>query len=274
MKRRHYLSKREREHVASEYCRNRLYKHLRPLAQRIDEHAEYFSLSPEDLFYHVVHTLDTLWGEMDDAELYCSGLWHELRGHFAENIDCGEPDLRLAATLVVSTTANLLLLDSRGSYWGEREALTSSTKEAAYELRETVEAIIEDTLFREEVATDLKIWLMEYKSDETCLSDVLSDKIQALREMTHLTGIENQEEVVEQLKPFFLGNKDWAEDFLMKIHAKDDPFVIEEIESRLKMKPMKMRIIHKSSLWKILHDNDLYHASSVNFSTMLKNRGY
>lgn len=277
MKRNHYLSRREREAVGSEFGRNRLYLHLRTLAMQADAGAEYFSLAGEDLLYHVAYSLDSLlelMAQSEEAVLYCRGLWQELRMHFAEHVECGESDLRLAATLVVGTLANLLFLGNRARFWLVRDALVMGAREGDAELRERMEQTLTDVLYRDAVAHDLELWMQQYVGSDVSLSDEIADIVENVRNAATLGGIDNQEEIIEKLKAYFWNDQGMAEAFLYRIHGQDDQTVIETIAEMVNHKPQQMQRKPKKGLWQILHDYRLYNASNVNFSNLLKNRGY
>lgn len=278
MKRNHYLSRKEREAVGSEFGRNRLYLHLRTLAMQADAGAEYFSLSGEDLLYHVAYSLDSLLEllaeDEEEAVLYCRNLWQELRIHFAERVECGESDRHRAATLVVGTLANLLFIGNRARYWSVHDALVMGAREGDAEMRERMEQVLTDVLYRDSVAQDLELWMQQYVRDGMCLSDQIADIVENVRNAATLGGIDNQEEIVDKLKAFFWNDQDKAEAFLYRIHGQDDLTVIETIAEMVNHKPKQILCKQKKGLWTILHDHGLYNASTVNFSNLLKERGY
>ncbi len=278
MKRNHYLSRREQDAVGSEFGRDKLYMHLRSLALKADADAEYFSLSGEDLLYHVTYSLDSMLELLaeceEDAIQYCRDLWQELRIHFAERVECDERDRRQAATLVVGTLANLLFIGNRARYWRLRDALVMGAREGDAEMRERMELILTDVLYRDTVAHDLEVWMQQYAMTDLCMSDELASLVEKVRSAANLGGIDHQEEIIDKLKTYFWDNRDKAEAFLYKIHGKDDMTVIETIAEMVNHKPKQILCKQKKGLWTILHDHGLYNASSVNFSNLLKERGY
>ncbi len=243
-----------------------------------DAGAEYFSLSGEDLLYHVTYSLDTLLELLaeneEEAVLYCRDLWQELRMHFAEQEECGEGDRNRAATLVVGTLANLLFIGNRARYWSVRDALVMGAREGDTELRERIEQTLTDVLYRDSVVHDLALWMQQYVSSDMCLSDEIATMVEDVRSAATLSGIDDQEEIVDKLKAYFWNDQDKAVTFLYRIHGQDDQTVIETIAEMVNHKPQQMQRKQKKGLWRILHDYGLYNASDVNFSNLLKDRGY
>lgn len=278
MKRNHYLSRREQDAVGSKFGRDKLYLHLRSLALQADAEAEYFSLSGEDLLYHATYSLDTMLELLveseEEAVLYCRDLWQELRMHFAERVECGESDRRRAATLVVGTLANLLFIGNRARYWRQCDALVMGAREGDVEMRERMELVLTDVLYRDTVAHDLEVWMLQYAMADVCMSDEIAALVEKVRSTADLDGIDNQEEIIDKLKTYFWDDRDKAEAFIYKIHGKDDMMVIETIAEMANHKPKQILCKQKKGLWTILHDHGLYNASSVNFSNLLKQRGY
>lgn len=278
MKRNHYLSRREQDAVGFKYGRDKLYVHLRSLALQADAEAEYFSLSGVDLLYHVTYSLDSLLELLADCEeeaiQYCRDLWQELRMHFTERAECDERDHRRAATLVVGTLANLLFIGNRAKYWRLCDALVMGAREGDAEMRECMEIVLNDVLYRDTVAHDLEVWMQQYAMADVCMSDEIASLVEKVRGAADLGGIDNQEEIIDKLKTYFWDDRDMAEAFLYKIHGKDDMTVIETIAEMVNHKPKQILCKQKKGLWTILHDHGLYHASAVNFSNLLKDRGY
>lgn len=278
MKKKHYLSKKEEERIASKYSRNRLYCQLRPLALRVEELSQRFSLSAADLFYHVSFTLDTLLELATDEEGnvtdYCTNLWYELRSHFAEKIDCDDSDHELAASLVVCATSNVLVIGNRGRYWDVCDTFMQSMKMSAPELREKLESVIEDVMYEEDAYDRLHDWMVTYTIIDGCLSDKIADEIFKAREGEASSQIENADELVAKLKYWFWDDVDATNDFINRVYGRSDEVVISEIVRLFSSKPPKILKKNKKRLHEVLNGYKIYNATSVNFSNHLKEKGW
>lgn len=279
MRKNHYLPREENEDVGSEFRRERLYLHLRAVAMHAEALAQSFALTAEELLYHVTFSLDTLLEQRAECEeealIGGRNLWQELRLHFGERDEAvSEADGRLAATLIVGTTANLLSLCHRAKYWTLREALETGAKEGDAALRERVEEVLTRVLYDEQAAHDLELWMREYERTERCLSDDIAACIEQVRQATHLHTLANEAQIVEELKVFFWNEPAEAEAFLHKIHGQDDLTVIATIAEWVNARQPRMQKKNKAQLWRVLHDHQLYGASQVNFSHLLRERGW
>jgi len=274
MKKKHYLSRNEAELVAKEYNRDQLFLRLRSLALRLQDSNRCFTLSAEDLFYHTICSVDDIIEKTNDTEademLYCQDLWQELRCLFAEKIECDDADCRYAATLVVCATENILTIGNRARYSHQCNALIHSTKEADWDSRSRIEPMICDVLYEEEAFRSLQRWMCDYDRSENCLSDDITQRIEQLRKENPVQSIDDEDEIVTKLLPFFWNDRDEAESFLSRIHGQPDLATIEIIVELVKGR--KMTICNKKQLWTILHDYNLYGSSTVNFSNLLAKR--
>ncbi len=278
MKRKHYLSRKEEELVGSKCKGDYLFGQLRSLALRAERLSGCFSLSPSDLFYHVVCSLDSLVEKITDDEedemQYSRDLWQELRSHFAENVDCEEADVELAATLVVCTLYNLLIIGNRAKYDSVVKVLRRGAKEVADGQREQMEKIIDEVLYADKVAEGVRVWMVSYAASDVCLSDEIGSMIISEREVGGVSGVEDSEELVGKLKGYFWNDVGETEKFVNSIYGKDDFTVIDTISGLVNARRPKMLKKNKSALWRILHEYNIYQASQVNFSNQLMKKGY
>ena len=79
----------------------------------------------------------------------------------------------------------------------------------------------------------------------------------------------SQNEIVEQLTPIFWGDKEEAEDFLLRIQGMKP----KQITDLVKLLVSKKKIIEermRRELWKVLNDNGLYGPSESNWNQQLK----
>lgn len=274
MKKKHYLSESEAELVAKDYSRDQLYLRLRSLALRLQDSNRSFTLTAEDLFYHTIYSVDEIIDKTNDTEademLYCHDLWQELKCRFSDKIECDDADCKYAATLVVCATENILTIGNRARYSHQCNALMQSAKEADRDNRLQIEPMIRDVLYEAEAYGSLQRWMYDYEMSENYLSDDITQRIEQFRKDHPARGIDDEEEIVTKLLPFFWNESDEAESFLSRIHGQPDMAVIEVIVELHKGR--KMIISSKKRLWTILHDHNLYRATSVNFSNLLSKR--
>ena len=106
----HVWHQSEIREVESEYGDHILLKSLRPASIVIGNQAEGFSLSPAELFYHAIHSLDRIKETADKPERldYCKLLCQDIKSYINERIEATETDMNKASCLVALSVGQCL----------------------------------------------------------------------------------------------------------------------------------------------------------------------
>lgn len=179
----HVWHQSEIREVESEYGDHILLKSLRPASIVIANQAESFSLSPAELFYHAIHSLDRIKETADKPERldYCKLLCQDIKSYINERIEATETDMNKASCLVALSVGQCLYGIDRNTYHEEILALFAAAKDA----NEDVCLIIMNNLNRianENHNERIKLWLSDYIVSDSFISDDIEDKIMSLRE--------------------------------------------------------------------------------------------
>ena len=168
----HLWAESEIQEVGYKYQENLLYQSLRPIALKISPLTQ-VSLSPEELFYHTLFSLDDLKG---NQSFNCDMLWDELYDYLSQRCNAEEEIENMASSVVMSVAYALSVLDPL-KYYSEITALIYSLKGTkAVEMSQRLRV-----LENEDKNQDLKQWLSEYMNKDSYLSEEIEDLVNQIR---------------------------------------------------------------------------------------------
>lgn len=172
MRKSHLWAENEIQEVGYKYRDNLLLQSLRPIALKISPLTQ-VSLSPEELFYHTLFSLDDLKG---NQSFNCNMLWDELYDYLSQRCNAEEEIENMASSVVMSVAYALSVLDHL-KYYSEITTLVHSLKgtktiEMSHLLR---------VLENEENNQDLKQWLSDYMCEESYISEEIEELVNQIR---------------------------------------------------------------------------------------------
>lgn len=224
MARKHQLSKSESQAIASNFISNPLRQQLQDIVDKWNCEADGFSLTTEEVFYHVIRTLDEIWRISDPNErrTYCKRFQARLQNHLADQVETERKDLERAVALVVGAVSqSLFVVDSFG-YIDEIAILKASTP-LRNDLNEAFRCWITG-----EHAKELRNWLTAYRNSPQCISAEIEKVVLNIRtnitehiklatpmdlskldtsHMTHLTIVGDNATNIEHVEHYHEANK-------------------------------------------------------------------
>lgn len=277
MRKGRFLSERERDAIAAQYRRDNLYDLMRQIAPEAEELTRDYqhALSPEDLFYLVAEVLDLCFEQDDPHDSFAiseaEGEWLRVKQKLRLDSNMNDDELVAAATLVVITARECL---KNADLWRYRDLITGLANGVLSHDSEGGLRLM--PLVSQQCQTDSNLtrytsWHKQYILADTWLSDDLESLLLEVRKSEpNQTPIEYEDEIIQELLPFFRGDAALAGDFLHAIYNKPNEVVILEINQRIRNRQLLIDRKAKK-LHQILTSRkfNLYHASYANFSKQL-----
>ena len=112
------FSKNEIKAIEGRYEDNIIYKAFRGPCLHLGQRAKTFFLSPCELFYHCMFTIDSIIGYTDlEARSYCDCLWEDLQLYFNDKLDGAEDaDICLAVSSIIQGVVEILVRGENVKY--------------------------------------------------------------------------------------------------------------------------------------------------------------
>lgn len=182
MKKTRIWSLEESAIIESNYKNNVLFKAIKDCALEWTSKSQAFSLSPSELFYHVIYNLDNIRCKKDKGERlnYCSRLWNEMYEYITNNvnidIDNYKEDINNATNLVVVTTAICLNEASSFYYIEEIEALfkTNIKRHSNNDINNIINDV---SIINNQNNIYINSWIKEYINSSDFISDDIRNNI-------------------------------------------------------------------------------------------------
>lgn len=166
----------ESKAIESKWDSNPLYKSLKTATLSWRKQSKVFYLRPDEVFYHVIRTIDELKTQNDKLEL-CRYLWDEMYDFLIQKVAADDNEIRNAVSLIVGAVDNCLFCMSELIYWDEINELklqnAKNNRDSGRQL---------DALFVRLRKNDtVKEWFTEYMKSPQMISNIIGDDIRKLR---------------------------------------------------------------------------------------------